>query len=194
MNDPTGRHVDVTELLGRVGGADASALDELTQVVYHDLRQRARRLLKDSGGRDSLTPTELVHEAFLRLTSGRDVSWSDRNHFLALAARVMRRILIDHARARDRLKRGGGHVHRSLSDTQVAMEDGRFGVLELDDLLSTLERLDPRHARIAELRLFGGLGMSEIASILDVSLRTVEGDWRLARAWLYRQIGSRDGR
>lgn len=143
----------------------------------------------------SLQTTALVNEAYLRLAGCRRMRWENRAHFFAVSAQLMRRILVDHAR-RHNLKRGAGIAHVSLDDTAVVGRDREEDFVQLDDALQTLERIDPRKARVVELRFFGGLDAEETAEVLNVSRATVMRDWRTARAWLYREltVGARNGR
>ncbi|MEL6347942.1 MAG: ECF-type sigma factor [Myxococcota bacterium] len=161
---------------------DAKDGDELLPQIYDQLKVMARRY---RGPRDSLMPTELVHEAYLRLSD--DGPWQSPTHFRATAAVAMRRLLIDRARRRDADKRGGGWDRITLSGLGAAPD---IDVIALDESLSTLERMDHRKAQIVQLRFFGGLTMPEIAAHLSVSLRTVEKDWRRARAWLSMQLNT----
>jgi RNA polymerase sigma factor (TIGR02999 family) len=136
-------------------------------------------------------PTALVNEAYLRLIEWRDVRWQNRAHFLAVAAQVMRRVLVDVARMRDRAKRGGGQFHVSLSEAAGVPAGPGVDVVALDEALDTLARLNPRQSRVIELRFFGGLSLEETAHVLDVSVGTVRRDWSLAQAWLFRELGGR---
>jgi len=164
-------------------------------LVYDHLRAQARRCMRNEGTSVTLQSTALVHEAYLRLVNTRDVDWHDRAHFFALSARIMRRILIDAARARGAAKRGGGGAridHSSAVDLdQIASTDSDAAsatLCALDDALETLAALDPRRARVIELRFFGGLSVEETAEVLQVSPQTVMRDWRLARAWIAREL------
>ena len=186
--------IDITGLLKAWGQGDQRALEQLTPVVYEHLRAQARRYMRHERRGATLQSTALVHEAFLRLADARDVEWHDRVHFFALSAQIMRRVLIDAARARTALKRGGGAArddHSSAVDLdQLPSSDSRAAsvLCALDDALESLMRVDPRRAKVIELRFFGGLSVDETAEALDVSPQTVMRDWRLARAWLAREL------
>jgi len=177
----------VTELLVAWAAGDEGSLERLTPLVYDELRRLARRHLAPERG-DTLQPTALVHEAYLRLIDQRSVNWQNRAHFYAIAARLMRRILIDHARRRVAERRGGGAIHMTL-DEAVAVSMARSAeLLALDEALGELATVDPRKSRVVELRFFGGLSVQETAEVLGVSEVTVMRDWRTARAWLHRGI------
>lgn len=181
----------VTRLLRDCQAGDASAVDEILPLLYADLRRMASRMMADERVGHSLQPTALVHEAYVRLVESESCTWRDRAHFVALATRVMRQVLVDHARAKGRHKRGGGDVKISLSSDAlpiVATGADALDVLVLDDSLSRLEAEHHRAARVVEERVFGGLTVDEIASLHDVSRSTVEADWRFARAWLTRHL------
>lgn len=185
---------DITRLLKAWGRGDQSALDRLMPLVYAQLRAQARRHMRKERSGLTLQTTALVHEVYLRLTTARDVDWHDRVHFFALSAQLMRRILVDAARARTAVKRGGGIQHREHSPAvlldQVSAEasDAAFSICALNDALESLARMDPRRAKVIELRFFGGLSVDETAEALQVSPQTVMRDWRLARAWLAREL------
>ncbi len=182
--------VQVTQILKAWTAGDASALDRLTPLVYAELRRLAYRNL--AGERDGhvLQPSALVNEAFVRLMAGEPVEWANRNHFFAHAARLMRQILIDFARARDTEKRGAGSPHVDLSGIHdvKAIQPEPIDFLDLDAALNELTLLDQRQAQVIELRYFGGLENGEIAAVLGVSEPTVRRDWRIARAWLYSRL------
>ena len=181
---------DVTELLVAAREGDAAAADRLFQAVYGDLKRIARRQLGGSGP-STLTPTALVHEAYLRLARPGNLDQNDRTHFFAVAARAMRQIVVDHARTKSAGKRGGGALAVELAEDHVTppmreieMED----LLALDAALSNLERIDGRLAQVVEWRFFGGLSLEEIAPALGLTERTIKRDWRKARAFLYREL------
>jgi RNA polymerase sigma-70 factor, ECF subfamily len=177
----------VTELLERAGD-DSAVAARLLPLVYDELRNLAGGYLDKENAGHTLQPTALVHEAFLRLVGMDQVDWQDRNHFFALGARAMRRILIDHARGRRRAKRGGDGQRVELhSDIWPVPEQGT-DILALHEALEQLAQLDERQAKVVELRFFGGLTMDEVATTLNVSKRTAEGDWKTARAWLMVQL------
>jgi RNA polymerase sigma factor (TIGR02999 family) len=177
---------DITTLLGRMRSGDHAAEVELFARVHGELAGRAAQLLR--GQRHlTLETLALVNESYLRLVRGA-VDWQDRGHFFAVAAKAMRCILIDHARSREREKRGGDRARQPLDDVVVSYDERAMGLLELDDALATLARQDARAARIVELRFFCGLTLPEIAQALGIAPRTVERDWEAARAWLHREL------
>jgi RNA polymerase sigma factor (TIGR02999 family) len=183
---PTG---PVTSLLRSLQEGDAQALDRLVPLIYDELRALARSHLRGERGHHTLGPTALVHEAYLRLAAREALAPADRQHLFALAAQAMRRVLIDHARARNRKKRGSGQEAEPL-EPDLIMTDQVAEELELlDGALERLAAANPRAARVVEQRFFAGLTLEETAKALDVSLKTVQRDWTLARAWLRREIG-----
>jgi RNA polymerase sigma factor (TIGR02999 family) len=187
--------VDITSLLKAWRGGDQVALDELMPLVYDRLRAQARRHMRMERSGEILQTTALVHEVYLRLARGQDVDWHDRVHFFALSAQLMRRILIDAARARTAAKRGGAAAklnHSSAVDLDQipTIESSASSLCALDDALESLTRIDPRRAQVVELRFFGGLSVEETAEALQISPQTVMRDWRLARAWLARELRS----
>lgn len=179
----------VTRLLQRWRGGDEQALERLMPLVYDELRRLAGGLMRGERSDHTLQATALIHEAWLRL-AGADLSVQDRHHFVSLAARVMRRVLVDHARARKREKRGGDAVRVTLEEVAAVVPDSAARLLEIDDALERLKTLDERKYRALELSLFGGLTQPEIAQALEVSLPTVERDLRTGRAWLRTELGS----
>lgn len=185
---------EVTLLLRAWGAGDRNALDRLTPVVYEELRRLARRYLKRERPGHSLQATALVNEAYLRLVDYKLMQWQDRNHFFAISAQLMRRILVEHAR-RHNLKRGGGVQHVTLEESVIVGSGRPANLLALDDAMNALQRLDARKAQVVEMRFFGGLSVEEIAEVLGVSPITVMRDWTTAKAWLYRELtdGASDG-
>jgi RNA polymerase sigma factor (TIGR02999 family) len=181
---------NVTQLLRAWAGGDPGALEALTPLVYAELHQRAARAMAAERPDHTLQPTALVHEAFVRLMNSTDVVWEDRAHFFALSARLMRRILVDFARARRREKRGGGGTPVPLDDIAVASPQKAPYVVALDDALIRLAEVDPRKSEVVELRFFGGLSVEETADVLKLSRATVMRDWKVARLWLLREIRS----
>jgi RNA polymerase sigma factor (TIGR02999 family) len=177
----------VTNLLLEWRAGDEEALARLTPLVQQELQRIARRCLRGERADHSLPPTALVHEAYLRLVDTRQVNWQNRSHFLAMAARLMRRVLVDIARAERRKKRGGGAVQVSLAEG-VRTTEQPCDLLMLHDALEALAALDPRRSQVVELRFFGGLDGKETAAALGVSPETVMRDWKLARAWLRREL------
>ena len=179
---------NVTALLGDWSRGDRTALSQLLPVVYAELRRVAMRQLRTERADHTLQPTALVHEAYMKLADQREVEWQSRAHFFAIASQIMRRILVDHARARHRDKRGGG-VAPVLFEDALAVADSRdLDLVALDDALSALAELDERQARVVEMRFFAGLEVEEVAEALGVSPTTVKRDWSLARAWLRREL------
>src|SRR5438093_5010181 len=189
-----GKSAEITRLLKAWGRGDSAALDRLTPLVYEQLHRMARRYMRNERPGHTLQATALVNEAFLRLVDTRDLDWTDRAHFYAVCARVMRRILVDAARSRGSIKRGG-HADRAEHSTAINLDDLPSGgtemsaqVCALDESLDTLAHLDPRRAQVVELRFFGGLTVEETGQVLHVSPQTVMRDWKLARAWLAREL------
>ncbi|MCA1614308.1 MAG: sigma-70 family RNA polymerase sigma factor [Acidobacteria bacterium] len=178
----------MTRLLADWGRGDRAALDKLTPLVHAELRRIARRQMGGERPGHTLQATALVNEAYLRLAGQGGFEWHDRAHFYAVCAQVMRRILIDHARAHARDKRGGGAIHVSLDETAVMAEEQSAGLVALDEALRALEVFDPQKGRIVELRYFAGLSIEEAAEVLKVSPTTVRREWRRAKAWLHRMI------
>ncbi len=179
---------DITALLLSWGRGDEAALQQLIPLVHRELHQIARRCLKGERPGHTLQPTALVNEAYLRLVDVRRVSWQNRTHFLAMSARLMRRVLVDFARSRQYQKRGGGGMKVSLDEAHgVAIERGQ-DLVALDEALLSLSAIDERKARVIEMRFFGGLTVEETAEVLEVSRDTVLRDWRLARAWLMQEL------
>jgi RNA polymerase sigma factor (TIGR02999 family) len=179
----------VTDLLLAWRAGDETALARLTPLVHRELQRIASRCLRGERAGQSLQATALVHEAYIRLVGVQHMNWQNRAHFLAMAARVMRRVLVDAARARRYQKRGGGAVQVSLSHARGAAGKGH-DVVALDEAMDSLAKMDARKSRVVELRFFGGLSVAETASALGVSPETVMRDWKLARAWLRRELGS----
>lgn len=184
---------EVTELLLAWSNGDESALAHLAPLVQQEMRSLARRYLSHERAGHTLQPSDLVNEAYLRLIESKTVQWQNRAHFFGIAARVMRRILVEHARRRNELKHGGGAVQISLTAVEQMATERGTDVLALDEALNQLATFDPRKSQIVELRFFGGLSENETAEVLRVSLRTIQREWNLARAWLYQQL-SQEGR
>jgi RNA polymerase sigma factor (TIGR02999 family) len=179
----------ITELLRGFDPEDRSAVEKLTELLYPELRQLARSRMRAERPGHTLQTTALVHEAYLRLI-GAELEIESRAHFLALAARLMRRILVDHARGRDRLKRGGGELRVPLSEAENVSDSAAAEILALDAALSELRNKDQRMARLVDLQMFGGLSYPEMAVAVGVSEATVHRDLRMARAWLRRELSS----
>lgn len=178
----------ITQLLVRWSDGDGTALDQLLPLVYDELRRLARSYLRRHAQPHTLQPTMLVHEAYLRLVNQQQMSWHNRAQFFGLAAKIMRDLLVDHARRQQAAKHGGGHYSVSLSEADRAGRQQDFDLLALDEALQRLATLNERHSRIVELRFFAGLTIEETAAALGVAHATVEREWSLARAWLYREL------
>lgn len=182
---------EITQLLVAWNNGDAVALDQLMPLVHRELHRIARRYMAAERPGHILQTTALINEAYLRLIDWKNVAWQNRAHFFALAAQVMRHILVDFARAQAREKRGGGGLQISLSEAANIDVEQNADLVALDDALQALEKLDSRQARVVELRFFAGLSLEETAETLKVSVGTVRRDWSLAEAWLYRELSER---
>lgn len=182
---------ETTRLLAQAGQGDSAAAERLLPHVYHELRSLAAAYFRRQRSDHTLQPTALVHEAYLKLINQTAARWNDRAHFFAVAARAMRQILVNHALARNAEKRGGGAPRMFLSDELAPTAARDFDPLALHDVLNKLAEYDPRKAQVVEMRFFGGLSVDEVALVLGVSRTTVEGDWRMARAWLSRELAER---
>lgn len=183
---------DVTVLLGAMREGDAAAGERVLQLVYRDLRDRASAYFRNVRSDHTLQPTALVHEAYLRISSG-DIAWKDRSHFLAVAAKAMRYVLADHARRRRSEKRGGDGARERVTLCGIGSDGGDriIDALDLEEALTELGAVNERLARIVELRFFAGLTVEEVAELLDLAPRTIELDWRTARAWLRNRLHER---
>lgn len=179
---------DVTNLLIAWGKGDQQAFNVLMPQVRKELHRLAAHYLAGERTGHELQATALINEAYLRLVDWKTIQWADRAHFFAMAANMMRRVLVDYARNRDRIKRGGEAIQVSLVESATVPIPQRADVLALDEVLQRLEELDPRKSKIVEMRFFGGLSLEETAEALDVSVATVRRDWSLARAWLSREL------
>ena len=187
MTKPT--QGEITQILTDLRGTDRKrALGRLLPLVYGELRALARVHLRHERPDHTLQPTALVHEAYLRLLGGQDPPWNDRAHFFHAAAEAMRRILIEHARKRGRIKRGGDRVRVRISGVHLGTEQDPDEILALDEAIRRLEEQDPRIADLVRLRFFAGLSVEETAKVLEVSARTVKREWSFARAWLYNAL------
>ena len=184
MSDP-----NVTQLLRTVAGGDQRDLNALMAAIYDDLRRLAVVHMQAERNNHTLQPTALVHEAYLRLIDQRSTDWNDRVHFFSVASCVIRRILVDHARARATDKRGGGNRGVPIGEIDPPAPDSTVDLVALDDALSTLRELSPRQAQIVELRYFGGMTIEEIADALSIGRRSVDRDWAAAKAWLFCELG-----
>ncbi|HJP93123.1 MAG TPA: sigma-70 family RNA polymerase sigma factor [Pyrinomonadaceae bacterium] len=179
---------NITELLLGYGRGDKDALDQLMPLVYEELRRQAARYLRREQAGHTLQTTALIHEAYVRLVDQRNVQWQNRAHFFGIAAQMMRRILVDHARAKKRVKRGGSDVRVSLGEATVAVQDQGLDIVALDEALEQLSQLDEQQSRVVELRFFSGLTVEETAEVMGISKATVKRDWSMAKAWLHREL------
>ncbi len=185
---------DTTVLLTQASAGDSGAAETLMTVVYDEFRRIAAGQLRRESSGHTLQPTALVHEAYLKLIDQNRVNWQGRTHFLAVGAETMRRILVDHARRRDRTKRGGGRIRVQMDENLNVSTQRDEDVLAMDEALVKLAELDPRQARIVELRFFAGMTTEEVAECLGISRATVDRQWRSARAWLRMQLSTDDHR
>jgi len=184
----------VTQLLLDWGNGDSGALEKLTPLVYQELRRLAARYLRRERREHTLQSTALVHEAWLRLIDQKQVHWQNRAQFFGIAAEMIRRILIDHARNRQAAKRGDGALKLELDEAVATPERRDLDLVALDDALKDLARLDPKQSKLVDLRFFGGLSIEESAEVLGVSPATVKREWAAAKAWLYRELNARGSR
>jgi RNA polymerase sigma-70 factor, ECF subfamily len=182
--------VDMSALLAQAASGDQSAAALLMQSLYDDFRRVAAAQLRREPPGHTLQPTALVHEAFLRLIDQRNVTWQGRTHFIAVGAQAMRRILVDHARAARRVKRGGERRRIQLDESLTVSAKDNDDILAIDDALNDLAALDPRQSKIVELRFFGGMTNEEVATVLGISRATVDRQWRAIKAWLRSQLQS----
>lgn len=188
MQSPGTETPDVTHWLSEWSSGRREAIDQLLPLVYSELRQIAARHLRNERPGHTLQPTDLVHEGFLRLVR-QNVSWQNRAHFFGIASEIMRRLLVDHARRKLAEKRGGGAETIAIDESIGWGGERGLDLIRLDDALSSLADLDPRQSKVIELRFFGGLSVEETAEVIGVSARTVKREWRIARAWLLREMG-----
>jgi len=179
---------DITQLLRAWGSGDEGAVEKLTPLVYKELHRLAHRYMAREAPGHTLQTTALIHEVYLRLVNVRDLNWQDRAHFFAVCARLMRHILTDFARSRRYLKRGGDAPHVVLDEALVVSRQLPTDLVALDDALKGLAKVDPRASQVVELRFFGGLSVEEAAEVLKISPETVTRDWRMAKAWLLREL------
>lgn len=175
---------NATILLHRLDAGEAQAAEQLLPLLYDELKAIARRQFRGQPDGHTLQATVLVHEAFLRLVGRPANTWKDRKHFFAVAATAMRQILVNHARAKNADKRGGGGQRLMLDENAIASKDAGLDVLDLNDALERLNTIDPRKHRVVELRFFAGLTVPEVADVMQLSVTTIESEWRAARAWL----------
>jgi RNA polymerase sigma-70 factor, ECF subfamily len=183
--DPQG---EVTSLLAAWGKGDQSALNKLMPLVYAELHRIARRVWSQQQHNNTLQPTALIHEAYLKLAKAESASFQDRCHFFAVASTAMRQILVNHAKSHLAAKRGGGAANVSLDEVQQAVDREAAEIVSLHEALEALQAVDPRKSKVVEMRYFGGLSIEETAEALGVSIGTVNRDWRLARSWLIREM------
>ena len=169
---------------------EKEALDKLMPIVYDELRRQAARYLRRERAGHTLQTTALIHEAYMRLVDQRHVEWQNRAHFFGVAAQMMRRILVDHARTKKRVKRGGSDVKISLADATIPVEERDLDVIALDEALTRLAEIDEQQSRVVELRFFSGLTVEETAEVMGISPATVKRDWSMAKAWLHRELSS----
>ena len=189
---PTPSSHQVTQLLADWSRGDQTALDKLLPLVHEELRRLAHHYMSREGPGHTLQTTALVNEAYVRLVDQKEVHWQNRAHFFAVAAQVMRHILIDHARAHSRVKRGGDAQHVPFEEAIVMSPERASELLALEEALTELEKVAPRRGKVVELRYFGGLSIEETAEVLKVNPITVSRDWRWAKAWLYKAVSSSD--
>jgi RNA polymerase sigma-70 factor, ECF subfamily len=187
-NTAAGRTSGITRLLNAWQHGDVAARDRLFVLVYDELRRRAAGQLRRERREHTLRPTALVHETYMRMVGQAQARWEGRGQFFCIASEVMRRVLVDHARARGASKRGGSAVRVALEDDVASTPAREVDFIALDTALDELAALDPRQSRVVEMKYFGGLGTAEIAEVLGLSRATVDRDWRFARTWLYRRL------
>ena len=187
------RGTDAAALLSELANGDQEAAEQLTSLVYNELKRLARGYMRRERPDHTLQTTALVNEAYLRLVRQKNVNWQGRSHFLAIAAKTMRRVLIDHARGHLREKRGGAKISLPLSEALAFSPEHSEQLLKVDEALERLAKLDVRQSHIVELRFFGGLSVEETAEFLNISPKTVKRDWALAKVWLQRELRSRHG-
>jgi RNA polymerase sigma factor (TIGR02999 family) len=188
----TQTQADVTRLLINWTNGDKTALEALMPMVYGELHRLARRYLRRERSDHTLQSTALVHEAYLRLVDQKGVQWQNRAHFFAVAAQMIRRILVDHARTHNAEKRGGGACKLALDEAIAVPQRRDLNLVALDEAIDGLAAIDPQQGRIVELRFFGGLSIEETAEVLSISPATVKRDWAVAKAWLYRDLSGRE--
>ncbi|HEX8246765.1 MAG TPA: sigma-70 family RNA polymerase sigma factor [Pyrinomonadaceae bacterium] len=182
---------DITQILQDWNDGSEDAKERLLPFVYDELKRQARQFMAKERANHTLQPTALVHEAFLRLAEQSGIDWKNRSHFYGIASRLMRQILVDHARTHAAEKRGSSPIHFSLEDVQIPVEERAGSILALDEALERLAEFDERQAQIVEMRFFGGMDNGEIAAALAVSERTVGREWQSARLWLYRELNGK---
>lgn len=179
---------EITRILRDWNDGDEKAIERLLPFVYNELRHQAQYLMAGERFGHTLQPTALVHEAFLKISKQSSIEWKNQKHFFRIVSRLMRQILVDHARRKASDKRGNNPVHLSLDDVQIPVEDRINSILTVDQILAELAEVDERQANIVEMRFFGGLDNTDIAEAFDISLRTVVREWKLAKIWLLREL------
>ena len=179
---------EITRILQDWNDGSEDAKERLLPFVYEELKRQARFFMSRERVNHTLQPTALVHEAFVRISEQSGVDWQNRRHFFGIASRLMRQILVDHARVHGAAKRGGNTIHFSIDDVQIPVEDRAASILALDEVLAKLAEFDSQQAKIVEMRFFGGMSNKEIAEHLEISERTVGREWQSARLWLYREL------
>jgi len=182
---------EITEILQDWNNGQADTKERLIPFVYDELKRQARFMMSKERSDHTLQPTALVHEAFMRLSEQTGIDWQNRSHFYGIASRLMRRILVDHARLHAAEKRGHHPIHFSIDDVQIPVAERAGSILVLDEVLERLEKFDETQARIVEMRFFGGMNNQEIADSLVISARTVGREWEAARLWLYRELNQK---
>ncbi len=182
--------IQITELLHNWSNGEEAAVDQLLPAVYEELRRIARRLMRGQSSDHTYQTTDLIHEAYLKLIDNDDKRWENRSHFFAVAARAMRHILVDHARAKQSQKRGGNARPVTLEETAIIAKNVSNEIVALDAALERLAKLDARKVQVVEMKFFGGLTNEEVATVLRMSPETVKRDWRFARTWLRRELES----
>jgi RNA polymerase sigma-70 factor (ECF subfamily) len=181
---------NVTELLAAWSGGDEAALEKLVPLVYQELHRTAHRYMARERSGHTLQTTALINEVYMRLTDFQEMNWQNRNHFFGICANLMRRVLTDFARSRRFLKRGGNAVHLPFDENLFGGRERAAGIVALDDALNALAVFDERKSRVVELRFFGGLSTEETAQVLNISVETVMRDWKMAKVWLLREMGT----
>jgi len=185
----TDSSANVTRLLHAAASGDRRDVDALMAAVYDDLRRLAVAQMQAERDDHTLQPTALIHEAYLKLIDQRNTDWTDRVHFFAIAARIIRRILVDHARQRHAVKRGAAYQRVTIEDSDLSHRENDVDLLTLDEALNDLSEIDQRQSAIVEMRFFGGLTLEEIAKALSIGKRSVDREWRAAKAWLWLRLG-----
>lgn len=179
---------EITRILQDWNNGNKKARELLLPIVYNELRRQAKYLMTGERADHTLQPTALVHEAFLRVSGLNEIKWNDRKHFFRFVSQIMRQVLVDHARTKAANKRGNSLIHFSVDDLQIPVEERASAIIRLDEALAELKKFDKRKAEIVEMKYFGGMKSSEIAEVLEISVRTVGREWQEAKFWLYREL------